>query len=268
MSANERVTWLTDLGASDTKLVRIGSITLPSAKLLDGAHEEYALGPLATKAVLPAGWIVLSSQRAHDGVDATAFDGSFDTASGRGQASSLAKVRATAIVDGVLYAFRRCTAHCADPVGSGSRREELTLIGPPAVWTGSTAETSKQALDRRTPFARVTSPLEMGSSATLELVVLDGDIGRFQRDLPPDDMAAMQKEKGWTTYSLDVVWPLGTEKPSLNLFVAHSEGNPTNIRPDITTLFAEPAPSSPSHCYPIPLPQPMREPVPEVFPDR
>jgi hypothetical protein len=270
MSSNERVTWSTDLSARDTQVVRIGNITLPSAKMLDGAHDDYALEPLAAKAILPAGWTVLTGERAHDGVDVTDFRGSFDTASGRGLATSLAKTRATAIIDGVLYAFRRCVAHCESPIGSSSRREEIALIGPPAVWTGSTAEADKQALDRRTPFTRVGAPLEIGSSATLELVAFDGDIARFENGLAPMELPTEQKDKTWTTYSLDVVWPLGNEKPSLNLYVAHSDGDPTTIRPDIASLYNEPEASPPSYCYPMPPPPPMKmpTPVPEYNPYR
>jgi len=236
-------------------VLRIGSVTLPSTKLLDGGHFDSALDAvLGVKKIMPATWSALSPGRAADAVDVTDFEGTFDSASGRGVAQSKSEARATAVVDSVLYAYRRCTEYCVFAPGTAARREELTLIGPPAVWIGSTDETSRQALNRRAPFTRVTAPLQVGSSATLVLVALDGDVASFEKGTAPVDGTTLGAEKSWTTFTVDLVWPEGSKEPTIQLFVGHTRGDPQTIRPDLSSVFLGPETSPPPRCV---LPPPF-----------
>ena len=243
-------------------VLRIGSVTLPSTKLLDGGHFDPALDPiLGVKKIMPATWSALAPGREADAADVTDFEGTFDSASGRGVARSKSEARATSLVDGVLYAYRRCTEYCVFAPATPARREELTLIGPPAVWIGSSDETSRQALNRRAAFTRITAPLQVGSSATLVLVALDGDVASFAKGTAPVDTTTLGAEKSWTTFTLDLVWSEGSKEPTIQLFVGHTRGDPQTIRPDLASVFLGPETSPPPRCAPPPplLPAPYRE---------
>ena len=244
--APSRITYSLAFFASSNVSMRIGSVTLPPRKFLDGFHETPALNQLPQKGSLPATWVALKRRPLEDTIDVTEMDGVYHVETSRGAAESKAEVRVAPILDDGLYAYRRCVSGCDT---DSQRTEELTLIGPPAAWAGSSEESIDHAFDVRTPFTRISVPLRRGSSGTLELVAFDDDVARFKKGLPPLVYAELGSKNRWTTYSLEVVWPAESSSPSLDVFVSHASGEVGWLRNDLSTVFVEPAVSPMSVCF-------------------
>jgi hypothetical protein len=245
MWAPERISWLLDLAAPGPTVVRIGGVTLPEQRYLDGHYDVQSLdNPLAQSGHFPAAWTTLE----HTGgrADVVQHFGVYDGDSRVASAQSELTARATPLVDGVLYAFRRCSAHCDGK--RGARDQELTLIAPPAVWAGTSDATVDHGIQFRAPFTAISTPVQPGSSATLEVVVLDSDIERFERGLDPFEGA--WKEMNWTTFSVEVVWPEASSTPSVTLFVSHGGGPPAHLRPDGQGPYTVPEVLAPAGCSP------------------
>ena len=241
--------WAIDLSTALPLVIRIGGTTLPPSEFLDGNHDtDEILGTLMKGQVVAATWSALSPMRSRDHVDVTVFDGSFDPRTGRGAAQSKSSVRAMAVSDDVLYAYRKCVSRCDEPVGSPERDDEISLVGPPAVWIGSTAEPAAQHLNRRTPFTRLSAPIHPGSSATLSLTSFDDDIARFKGSFASAPFGPSVGDPQWTTFSLEAVWPAESPTPNVNLFVGHAKGDALVLRPDVGSLYDEPSALHPSPC--------------------
>jgi len=221
-------------------------VTLPARKFLDGFHEIPALNQLPQRGIVPSTWVAIKRQPHDSAVDVTQMDGFYDAETSSGAARSKAIVHAPAILDEAVFAYRRCVSGCD---AGGERIEELTLIGPPAIWAGSSEESIDHAFDVRTPFTRISVPLRRGSAATLEMVALDDDIDRFKKSLPPLVHEEVGHTNRWTTVSLEIVWSQENESPSLNLFVSHASGEVAWLRTDVDTLLAEPSVSPMSTCF-------------------
>jgi hypothetical protein len=244
--APSRITYSLGLFALSSFSMRIGSVTLPARKFLDGFHEIPSLNQLPTSGLLPSTWVAIKRRPLEDGIDVTQLDGFYQAETSNGAARSKAEVRAPAILDERVYAYRKCVSGC-DAVGE--RTEELTLIGPPAVWAGSSEESIDHAFDVRTPFTRISVPLHRGSAATLEMVAFDDDVDRFKKSLPPLVHEEVGHTNRWTTFSLEIVWSQESASPNLNLFVSHASGEVAWLRPDIDAVFTEPSVSPMSTCY-------------------
>ncbi len=247
--AHVRMTHSLALYASQPMLVQVGSVLLPNARFLDGLHETPVLDRLPDTGRVPATWLSLLRGTGEDAVDVTEFDGAYDAASSVGAADT--KVQAhvpTLLPDSGIYAFRRCVKRCDGP--AADRNEELTLIGPPAIWVGSSEASVDHSTDRRTPFTRITVPLRRGSSATLEIVAFDDDIVRFKKGLPPFMFGQVKKQDRWTTLSLEVVWQGESSSPDVDLYVGHASGETSTLRSDIDVLFVPLGLSFESGCRP------------------
>ena len=243
----KRITYSLDLHSIWPMLIQVGPVTLPDRSFLDGLHDTPALDRIPRSGQVPATWISVLRTKGEDAVDVTEFDGTYDTATSQGLADSKVRVRApTLATDTSMYAYRRCVEHCDAP--AADRAEELTLIGPSAVWVGSTEESTNHSVDHRTAFTRLTVPIHAGSATTLEIVAFDDDVIRFRKGRLPMIFGEVGKENQWTTFSLEIVWPEGMTSPSLTLFVSHGSGDTSALRNDVTSLFVVPGFASVSGC--------------------
>ena len=241
--ATRRITWLLELAEAATTVVQIRGVTLPEHGYLDGTHDVPRLDDLVVgRGNAPAVWTTL--ERTGGRANVTEHVGVYDGESGVASAQSELTASPSALVDGVLYAFRRCSAHCNKKLGE--RDEAVTLIAPPAVWAGASDETVDHGVEFRAPFTAISTAVRPGSSATLEAVVLDSDVERFKRGLTRFERA--WEDKNWTTFSLEVVWPKASAAPSVTLFVSHGGGSPAHLRPDAQPTFPEPEVSPPARC--------------------
>lgn len=158
-----------------------------------------------------------------DSLELMELYGKVDPRTCQGQAWASEWATASALVDGRLYAFRRCTSRCdgADP----RRREELVLIGPPARWSATSAGLEEQARPHAGAFSLITIPVSRGSSASAVLHVEARALAYF--------LALRGAEPSWAhgersslaigealAYSVEIAWPEGAETPEAMLYVS------------------------------------------------
>jgi len=176
----------------------------------------------------PATWVLLDDARRNaDHATFRIYAGTFDGKTD-GRAKSAATVEASAIVPGLVYAYRQCVDGCSGDVADGPRRERVGLIGPPAIWRGTSAPTREQPLENETAlaFSNVTATVGPGLSASLLIVAKGEAVSRFRRP------ASTAKEALVHTYSLEIVWPDGAE-PDATLFVGASDKPPAQVNPQV-----------------------------------
>ena len=243
----KRITYSLELHSIWPMLMQVGSVTLPDRSFLDGLHDTPALDRIPRSGQVPATWASVLRANGGDAVDVTELDGTYDVATSQGLADSKVRVRAPMLgTDTSIYAYRRCSEHCDG--AAADRTEELTLIGPPAVWVGSTEESTNHSVDQRASFTRLTVPIHAGSATTLEIIAFDDDVVRFRKGRLPMIFGEVGKENQWTTFSLEIVWPEETTSPSLTAFVSHGSGDTSAIRNDLTSLFVVPGFAFVSGC--------------------
>ncbi len=121
-------------------------------------------------------------------------------------ATRFAKVRAQAIVPGLLYGFRTCEKVCDAPNDDPNREELLVLIGPRASWVGSSAPSvALQTNPHVGSFSRIVVPLKRGSSASAFINVEEHELNRF---LDAFNLKSGEKRKNLpvTQLAVDVSW--------------------------------------------------------------
>jgi hypothetical protein len=174
---------------------------LPDISPDDWAKERK--GMLVAAVGLHSAWMALDEpNRSVEAAPVTWYQETQDL-NGKTRAVSAQTVTAVDLVPGLIYAFRRCVAGC-DPGGATSaRREEVVLIGPRPLWTGSSAPTERQ-VDAATICRQrgvVSAPIAPGSSTSLLLVVGAESVAAFQRG--PDAVTPVEARE----FSLEIVWP-------------------------------------------------------------
>jgi hypothetical protein len=128
-------------------------------------------------------------------------------------------VRAKAIVPGLPYGFRTCVPVCdavpdanAPPVAG--REEMLVLIGPRAVWAGSSVPwASLQTNPHIGSFSRIVVPLKRGGSASAFINVEAHELNRFidARLVKPSDKP--RNNLPITQLGVDFSWLEGDPAP-------------------------------------------------------
>ena len=217
------VIWSMSPIPSESLVARVGQTALPVASLRlgftdqDGSVDQGILN--APIGVVNAEWTSIDDKRrTADDVGVTWFEGGTDPEDAlvnfQIKASSKLAGRATALVPGVLYAYRRCVLNCGSREGSAARVEELGLIGPPSRWVGTSSGVISKDFAVDEPFTHVRTRISRGSSATASIAVTSEDLARFRKDLAPKTVDAPA-----ITYSVEVVWPDGRETPQATLFV-------------------------------------------------
>lgn len=131
-------------------------------------------------------------------------------------AKRASRVRARALVPGVLYAFRTCSGPCSDP----RSRQLLHLLGPGARWlTHSAPEVAAQTRVHTGSFSHATLPFGRAESASAAITVdyasLHEFIGRH-RQVPDweDDGQRLLAASRYAQIQLDVVWMSSDAAPS------------------------------------------------------
>lgn len=148
------------------------------------------------------------------------LSGKVDPKTCRGDAKASEWATARALVEGRLYAFRRCLSRCEgdDP----RRREELVLVGPPAHWVASSAALDQQTRSHEGAFALVSVPVSRGGSASATMLVEARDLAKF--------VGLRGEEPSWSrsslalgeslAYTVELSWPEGADQPDAMLYVS------------------------------------------------
>jgi hypothetical protein len=234
-------------------VVRVGDAVLPAPSAVDGQFEDpyRILGRLTNdEGAGPhdpesAEWVGYDpGTRDANAIDVMRFEGTF--ALSHAKASRAMKVHAVALIPGVLYGFRRCTAGCGLPLGSPSRKERLEIVAPPADWVGSSAELERQRMTPDQSFTNLSGAVGPGSSTTLTLAVWSDDVARFaQAAKAPDATTWLDATPSFLSFDVDVVWAQG-EAPSLTAFVGVLQGAASALH-EPTRVGSQPQPD----CYPV-----------------
>jgi hypothetical protein len=229
-------------GLSAPSEVRLGSTLVPPLRLLDGTYEDGNLERLADRSTRAA-WTIL--ERAGDVARVTEFSGAFEASTKQAAATLETTVATGALSAGVLYAFRKCNDFCDEPLGSPLREEELVIVGPPAVWIGSSDDPQSQPVAYDQPFGIVSARLRPGTSASLSLVALKQDVDDFRERRRRVDPVLNDVADEWLTFTLDVVWPSSESgeptMPEVNLFTGSGRGNARKLAGgDIIYSFTKP----------------------------
>ncbi len=145
------------------------------------------------------------------------LEGSFDPAACRGAVTRGARVRAPALVPGLVYAFRERSARGLD----------LVVVGPPADWVATSALTAPEQNDPRVgTFTRLKIPLERGRASAALMNVSAPALATFLRlrgdqvDWPTHPMSVGVPV---ISFTVDVVWPADAEEPEARAFAVAIE---------------------------------------------
>jgi hypothetical protein len=141
------------------------------------------------------------------------------TCSGVAVARTVARARA--IVPGVIYGFRACQL-------CGGSFEELVLIGPPAIWTASSADVEEQLRPHGGSFTMLRVPVQRGSSASAVLHVDGGALAYFmglRGDTAPWTRHASMLDDVFA-YTVEVSWPAAADTPDAIAFVSEGPSEP------------------------------------------
>jgi len=229
MEPRRKITWQLKTSWSSPMVAKIDSFLLPSLKLGNGQYED----PQQTLETLreyvgDAEWGGFQSSTAtKDSIDFVRFSGSFDRLNAK--AKTIGTVHATALVSDTLYAFRRCVSGCTGPVTSDSRVEEVTLVGPPALWLGSSGALAEQKLQPDQAFTIVKATVRPGGSASLQLMTWDDGVKMFHggsMNQNPQQLVGKKVQD----YTLDVVWPTASV-PDITLYVNESDATAEQLAP-------------------------------------
>lgn len=230
MEPRRKITWQLKSAWTSPMVAKIDAFILPSLKLGSGQYED----PQQTLEALreyvgDAEWGGFSSATAtKDAIDFSRFSGSFNKLTA--QAKTMGSVHATALVSDTLYAFRRCVSGCNAPLTSDSRVEEITMIGPPALWLGSSGALAEQKLQPDQAFTIVKAQVRPGGSASLQLMTWDEGVRQFHGGTPSMNPGQTLVGKKVQDYTLDVVWQSGTT-PDLTLYVNESDATAEQVAP-------------------------------------
>jgi|JI10StandDraft_1071094.scaffolds.fasta_scaffold37579_3 hypothetical protein len=229
MEPRRKVTWQLKSGWSSPLVAKIDAFVLPSLKLGNGQYEDpqQQLETLR-EYVGDAEWGgFLSSTATKDSIDYSRFSGSFDKLNAK--AKTMGTVKATALVSDTLYAFRRCVSGCNAPLTSDQRVEEVTIIGPPALWLGSSGGLAEQKLQPDQAFTIVKSLVRPGGSASLQLMTWDDGVRMFHGGTPSMNGQALVGKKV-QDYTIDVVWQ-SNSTPDLTLYINESDATAEQLAP-------------------------------------
>ncbi len=206
------------LGASAHLRVAGAHVALVGRELIDDG------GVLATSVTLkkPVAfeWTTVDeAKRERDRVPIAHADGTFDGSRLVARIDRAGTVDAMAIVPGLVYAFRRCDAHCDAPLTDRDRVEEVTIVGPPALWVGTSASSERQSTADDGAYSDVSASVRPGSSMSLSMLVSRERVAAFRKSDDKSDKSASDDK--WIarpeSFSLEVVWPVG-EAPSATFF--------------------------------------------------
>lgn len=138
------------------------------------------------------------------------YEGPFDRGPCRAKAWSGFRVRATALVPGVLYAFRSATS------------DSLVLVAPPAEWV-SAAETPEELQAPHVgTLSLATLPMKRGRMSSALVVVGATGIDLFDavRSSRVDTFATRAADYRGLALRTDVIWPAADEAPSALVVVS------------------------------------------------
>lgn len=142
-------------------------------------------------------------------LDYVVYHGQLDRGSCRATATHQARVRALAVVPGVVYGFRRAE-------GDG---ETLVLIGPSSSWVGSSAPALEDQIAAHVgTFSRLEVPVRRGSSASAMMQITRGDFLDLAHKVGVDTKSSLDGMLlgVWrVAVTVDVVWPASEAAPSV-----------------------------------------------------
>lgn len=142
-------------------------------------------------------------------LDYVVYHGQLDRGSCRAAATHQARVRALAVVPGVVYGFRRAEAD----------RETLVLIGPSSSWVGSSAPALEDQIAAHVgTFSRLEVPVRRGSSASAMMQITRGDFFDLAHKVHVDTTSSLDGLLlgVWrVAVTVDVVWPESEASPSV-----------------------------------------------------
>lgn len=230
MEPRRKITWQLKSSWTSPMVAKIDQFILPSLKLGNGQYED----PQQTLETLreyvgDAEWGGFTSSTAtKDSIEFSRFSGSFDKLSAK--AKTMGTVKATALISDTLYAFRRCVSGCNQPLTSDARVEEVTLIGPPALWLGSSGGLAEQRLQPDQAFTIVKALVRPGGSASLQLMTWDDGVRQFHGGTPSTNPGQALVGKKVQDYTLDVVWQTAST-PDLTLYINESDATAEQLAP-------------------------------------
>ncbi len=191
----------------------------------------HAVDPfIGTKALVPLEWTTFDTAKRDAKIASVTYAaGMLDMRWLLATIDRAGTVDALALAPGLVYAFRRCEAHCDGGLGDPERVEVVTMVGPPSLWVGTSAN-DHQTVAHDSPFGDVSAPIRRGSSATLSMLVSRDELRAFAKTGAETrgsshgvtlanawSGSALARPNGPESFSLDVVWPSG-ERPSATFY--------------------------------------------------
>ncbi|MFO0614506.1 MAG: hypothetical protein U0414_18115 [Polyangiaceae bacterium] len=200
-------------GIAASSILSVDGAPLPPVAAL-AAHFEDSRADLARlkePRIDTASWTTIELPVVGPTMRVDTYEASFDSTTMSGAAKRELSVEAAAIVPNEVYVYRSCEENCHLPSGDPARTDRVTLIGPPAVWTGSGGPAREATLYDAHPFTQLSTRVRKGSSATLTLDYLVESANRMRGEghgaatsANPAQTVSVMLEVVWTDDAPDV----------------------------------------------------------------
>ena len=148
------------------------------------------------------------------------YEGPFDPHACRAKASRAWRVAAPKLAVGGVFAFRAKDGACS-PVSRllVGHEERLEVVGPRALWLGSSDPHSIHREEIDGSFSRLTIPVWPGGAGSAVLDVIGSEIRT------PGEVLGAPNGTSVFSYSFEVVWPERETAPSATAFVSGLSGD-------------------------------------------
>jgi hypothetical protein len=164
---------------------------------------------------------ILATEWSEEALVFESYEGAFDKRTCRARASRGETVTATAVVPGILYAFRRCGVGCR-PGDFEPAEDEVVFVAPPAEWVSSPSSAEEQATPHIGTLTVVSVPLRLGGAVSAAFVLDLENVDFFEalRSTTTEGFTGVGLVSKGLAMRADVTWPTGEASPTGVVFLS------------------------------------------------
>ncbi|MFO0611948.1 MAG: hypothetical protein U0414_05145 [Polyangiaceae bacterium] len=195
-------------------VLQVGAAHPPFARLdgtWDGADDVLATARLNRGAAV---WTEIVPVAHRDALDVARYEGGIDDSRWHAVARSKLVVRATALVPGAIYAYRRAGV--------------LGVVAPPAVWTSWSEEYTPTSPRER--FTLVEIPLRAGEGGSVTITYERALAAALHTIVATAEGRPVAAPDAFDIASVEVVWPAGGA-PELTVYAGPAHGRLEDLVP-------------------------------------
>ena len=187
------------------------------------------------------------AERSKDHMLLTLYEGTLDENSCKARTLYAWTARATAIVPGIVYAFRSAShpMKLDAAVGDPLEAETMEIIAPGAIWFASSSPSELHASELDAPFTHLEIPVERGRASSVTIDATIDKLAKFASMteleawgelLAGKDVAASKAPLRTASIRIEVVWGAEDSAPTAVLYVSPLYGKTSEIAEQRTPI--------------------------------